>query len=505
MRAGLRTTLRRLVPRTLFGRLVIVLVAGLTVAQLLGALVSFEERGRALSRASGMQPAQRIADVVRLLDSVTPAERARIVAILDSPPRRVALVSAPSDPERASSTSARALMFSALLRAALGDERPVRVLTREGAGPDGLPPGWGPPHDGEPMPPGWGPPRNGEPMGPGWGPPHEGEPMGPHHSAMGRGRFGGRGAHVLAQVRLADGQWVAFDNLVTREDAALPWRLLATLGGLLAAVIALSYFAVRWITRPIAVLANAAEALGRDIHRPPLPEQGPLELRRAAHAFNTMQSRLVRFIEDRTRILAAMSHDLKTPITRMRLRADLLDDDVLRARFEKDLKEMEAMVAQTLDFMRGVETREPARPVDVDALLESLQADHEEMGHRMAIEGRAREPISASPPALKRCLGNLLDNAIAYGGSATVIVEDSPSALVLRIRDAGPGIPEPELERVFEPFYRLEASRSRETGGTGLGLAIARNIARAAGGDVRLANRAQGGLEATLTLPRREG
>lgn len=163
------------------------------------------------------------------------------------------------------------------------------------------------------------------------------------------------------------------------------------------------------------------------------------------------------------------------------------------------------MVAQTLDFMRGVETREPARPVDVDALLESLQADHEEMGHRMAIEGRAREPISASPPALKRCLGNLLDNAIAYGGSATVIVEDSPSALVLRIRDAGPGIPEPELERVFEPFYRLEASRSRETGGTGLGLAIARNIARAAGGDVRLANRAEGGLEATLTLPRREG
>jgi signal transduction histidine kinase len=215
-----------------------------------------------------------------------------------------------------------------------------------------------------------------------------------------------------------------------------------------------------------------------------------------------MQRRLVAFIRDRARILAAMSHDLKTPITRLRLRAELLDDPQLRAKFEKDLAEMESMVGATLDFMRGVESREPRQPIDVMALLESLQADAAEVNGSVMIEGAAGKPYRGLAQALKRCLGNLIDNAVRYGKSAKIMVEDSPTMLTIRVRDEGPGIPEGDLERVFEPFHRLEGSRSRDTGGTGLGLGIARNIARAHGGDIVLRNVPQGGLEAVLTLPR---
>ncbi|MDP2879222.1 MAG: HAMP domain-containing sensor histidine kinase, partial [Sulfuricella sp.] len=205
---------------------------------------------------------------------------------------------------------------------------------------------------------------------------------------------------------------------------------------------------------------------------------------------------------ERTRILAAMSHDLKTPITRLRLRAELLEDDDLRAKFTKDLEEMESLVAATLDFMRGVDNPEPVQPVDIMALLESLQADAAEIGQEVRLDGIAAHPYPCKPAALKRCLGNLIDNAVKYGKCTTLRVDDSDKQLQIRILDQGPGVPEALLERVFEPFYRLENSRSRDTGGTGLGLSIARNIAQLHGGELVLRNRAGGGLEATLTLPR---
>jgi signal transduction histidine kinase len=280
--------------------------------------------------------------------------------------------------------------------------------------------------------------------------------------------------------------------------------VLLTLAILLAAVLLLSYIAVRWVTRPLQLLATAADELGRDINRPPLPEGGPVEVSRAARAFNTMQARLVRFIDERTRLLTAMSHDLKTPLTRMRLRAELLEDGSLRKRFEADLLEMEAMVTQTLEFMRGLSHREPTQLVDIMGLLESLQSDNEAMGRKVTIDGRVTRPLNGMPQLLKRCLSNLVDNAVLYGMSAEIRVEDGPDQLAIRVRDHGPGMPESEIEKVFEPFYRIEGSRSRETGGTGLGLSIARNIAQAHGGDVRLRSGEDGGLEAILTLPRDE-
>ena len=483
----------RWLPASLFGRLMLVLAAGLMLAQLLSAAINVAERDRLLARSFGLQPAQRIADVVKLLDGLGPAERERVVAVFGVPPLVLSLHDAPAiavTADRAAAASPRGAMFAAQLRAALGDAHATRIETRTGfmPGPGAMDRG---PQD---VVPGRGLDR-GTGMGMGMG------------RAMMRDRPGpwerGAGAAVLrTEVQLRDGRWARFDTELPAAPDALPWRLVATLAVLLAATLALSWVAVRWVVRPLHVLAQAAQSLGEDIGRPPLTEDGPREVRQAAQAFNTMQQRLTRFIDERTRMLTALSHDLKTPLTRMRLRTELLDDDDTRTRFAADLQEMEAMVTQTLDFMRGLGGHEARAPVDVDALLASLQSDNEAMGRAVVIDGRASAPFVGVPSLLRRALGNLVDNAVLYGGAATVRVDDGPDRLTLHVLDAGPGIPEAELERVFDPFHRLEASRNRATGGTGLGLGIARSIARLHGGDVTLHNRPSGGLDAVLSLPR---
>lgn len=468
--------MRRFWPRSLFGRLVGVLTVGLVLAQGLSAWINWAERDRVLLQAAGLQPAQRVADIVHLLDSLDDSERGRIVSILNAPPLVVTMDRRHLPEDTPRGTSPHALMFTAMLRAALGDGRTLNVAARSG------------------------PPEGGS-AGPPWASRHE-MMMGRMGNGGGGSGFGPGGVQLVTQVQLNDGRWVTFDTQLPRESTSLPSRLLLTLGVLLAVVLVLSFIAMRWLSRPLRTLAEAAEALGKNIHRPPLPEDGPTEVRQAAQAFNTMQSRLVRYIEDRTQVLAAMSHDLKTPLTRLRLRAELLDDDDTRRRFEKDLGEMQAMVTDALAALRGLDGPAESVPVDVMALLESLQADNEEMGRPVEIEGRAEAPLMGDPARLKRCVGNLVENAVVYGQRARVQVEDTPKSLTLRIRDDGPGIPNAMLERVFEPFFRLEGSRSRDTGGTGLGLSIARNIARAAGGEVSLRNSPEGGLEALLLLPR---
>ena len=474
---GLQGWLQRWLPRSLFGRLVLVLAGGLFVAQLLSAAINAAERERLVAGSFGMQPAQRIADVVKLLDALGDAERAQVVAVLRVPPLVLSLVDAPRVRTDAAA-GWQAAMFATRLRAALGDEREVRVQPREGFAPMAGMPG----------------------MAGGGASPHE-RMHGGGPGMMGAGAGAGQ-AVLRTEVQLRDGRWAAFDTALPAAPQALPWRLVLSLGVLLLSVLALSYVAVRWVVRPLQRLTQAAEGLGQDLDRPALPEDGPREVQQASRAFNGMQHRLATFIHERTRILAALSHDLKTPLTRMRLRAELLDDDDLRTRFEADLKDMESMVTQTLEFMRGLGGNEPRRPVDVTALLESLQSDQEAMGRVLHIEGHPVAPFVGVSSLLKRGLANLIDNAVLYGGRATVRIEDSSAQLVLHVMDEGPGVPETELERVFEPFYRLETSRSRATGGTGLGLGIARNIARTHGGDVVLRNRAEGGLDAVLSLPR---
>jgi signal transduction histidine kinase len=322
----------------------------------------------------------------------------------------------------------------------------------------------------------------------------------------GAGRYGA-GRHAMAsrffvQAQLKDGSWVWFERLIPRELVDWPMQMLLTLLILLAGVITLSLVAVRWIVRPLDRLREAADALGKDIHRPPIPETGPVEVAETSRAFNTMQRRIGRFVEDRARMLAAVSHDLRTPLTRLRLRADLLDDEELGEKIRRDVDDMQTMVEATLDFMRGTASPEETRSLDLMALLESLSDDAAESGARVRLRGHVRTPYRGRPVALKRCIGNLLDNALRYGGEADIDVRDSETAVTVTIADRGPGIPPESLEKVFEPFWRLEGSRGRDSGGTGLGLGIARNIARAHGGDLVLRNRQDGGLCSELTLPR---
>ena len=477
----------RLAPRSLFGRLMLILLGGLIVAQLATAYINLAERDQLLYRAGGMRLAQQISDIVKLLDSLPPPERGKVIAVFDAPPLTVSLdrprMAAPAG---LAESDFQHSMFTAMLRYAIGEDARVNVVRLEGA-PESFLPGRRGRQQGMPMMSMMQGPDRGR-GGPGWAP--------------GGAGFAVEGSFFTVQIALRDGSWVTFDSQLSPQAAAVPLRLALTLLILLGTVIALSLIAVRWVTGPLAELATAAEKLGADLNRPPLSETGPSEAQRAARAFNSMQRRLSRFIADRTRIFTAMSHDLKTPITRLRLRAELLEDETLRAKFAKDLEEMESMVTQTLDFMRDANTQEAVRRVDVMALLESMQTDYQDTGHRVKIEGSVTRTYPGRPLALRRCLTNLVDNAIRYGGSATVGAEDDAERLTIRILDNGPGIAEAELEQAFEPFYRAEASRSRDTGGTGLGLGIARNIARAHGGDLALRNRAEGGLEAVLTLPR---
>jgi len=477
-------------PRSLFGRLVLVLLGGLALAQLLTLWVNQSERGQLLHRAGGVQLAQRVADIARLLDSTAPAERGRIVALFDAPPLVVSLTRAPMAARESDDDADLQLsMFAGMLRYSLGERMELVAVRRSADAPRPPARGFGPP--GEPPVPGAG-------AGPGRGMPMMRHGM-PDHLPR---RFGAGGPHYLAQVRLGDGTLATFDSESSPQDSGLPLRVALTLLALAGTVLVLALVAVRWVTGPLSALAKAAEALGGDIDRPPLPETGPTEVVRAAKAFNTMQQRLQRFLSDRTRVLAAMSHDLKTPITRMRLRTEMLEDETQRAKFAKDLQEMESMVAQALEYMRDTTRGEATQDIDAMALLESLQGDFADAGRPFEIRGRSQRSYRGRPLALRRCLTNLIDNALRYGQRAVVEIEDDAAQLTIRVLDDGPGLPADVLEQAFEPFFRGESSRSRETGGTGLGLGIARNVARAHGGDVVLRNREGGGLEAVITLAR---
>jgi signal transduction histidine kinase len=317
---------------------------------------------------------------------------------------------------------------------------------------------------------------------------------------------GNRPGVLMVSLRFPDSGWL---NLRMEMPPPRPWHsetfLVAFVLMTLAAA-ALTLWAVRRLTRPVRDLAAAADRLGRDVNAPPLPENGPDEVATAARAFNTMAERIRRFVGDRTQMLAAIGHDLKTPITRLKLRAELLDDDEQRRKILSDLEEMEAMIAATLAFARDDAAAEPSVPLDLAALcrtvLDEAADANPDQAERIAYEGPEHLTIRARSVALKRALANLVGNAVAYGGSARLeLVPAAGGQVQITVEDDGPGVPPHELENVFQPFRRLETSRNRETGGTGLGLPIARNILRAHGGDVVLRNRPEGGLCALVTLP----
>ncbi len=311
---------------------------------------------------------------------------------------------------------------------------------------------------------------------------------------------------LVVGMRLPDGEWL---QLAVPLEAPRIWHsrtfLVAFVLMTLAAAV-LTIWAVRRLTAPVRTLALAAERLGRDVNAPPLPEDGPLEVSTAAAAFNTMAARIRRFVQDRTFMLTAIGHDLRTPITRLKLRAEFVDDEELRRKIVNDLDELEAMVSATLAFGRDVTTDEPVTSVDLTELVRTVLDEacdmRPDLAEHIGYDGPDHMPIRARSVALKRAVTNLVMNALAYGNSAFAIIRPAVDGMVtLLVEDNGPGLPLSEVDRLFQPFQRIEMSRNKETGGMGLGLPIARNIFRAHGGDVTLGNRPNGGARATVTLP----
>ncbi|MGZ5200355.1 MAG: ATP-binding protein [Telluria sp.] len=306
---------------------------------------------------------------------------------------------------------------------------------------------------------------------------------------------------VEAQVRLSDASVLTITLRPSLGMPISPW-LPVQLGGQLLVMAACCWFAVRLATRPLEQLARAADDLGPDLQTPPLPVSGPTEVARAATAFNAMQARIAANVAERMQILAAVSHDLQTPITRMRLRTDLMDESPERDKLLSDLLEMETLVREGVSFARTLHNAvEPDCKVDLDALLASITADYADAGKPVKLSGEYGVPILTKPRALRRVLCNLIDNALKFAGQADIELRRKPGGgIEIAVLDRGPGIPAAELEAVFQPFYRLETSRNRDTGGTGLGLAIARQLTQALGASLSLVARQGGGLEARLGI-----
>ena len=307
----------------------------------------------------------------------------------------------------------------------------------------------------------------------------------------------------LVSAKLADGSALRFTIINPRPENLHLWdfdplfliTLVLTVG-------ALTFFAARMAAAPLRDLSRAARSLGSDLDASPLPERGPNEVRDAIRAFNAMQAQLREHLDERTKILASITHDLQTPLTRLRLRLEKVGDIALRSRLIDDLQGMQILIREGLDFTSGAQIDEPFAPVALDALLESLVEDAEERGQDAQFVRPSGYDVEARPRALQRCLANLLDNALKYGGEAEIAAELEDGAVKIRIRDGGPGIPPDKLESVFAPFVRLDSAQRHRAHGAGLGLTIARMLAQKNEAQLTLANRPEGGLEAVLVLRR---
>ncbi|MFM9926878.1 ATP-binding protein [Variovorax sp. H27-G14] len=426
--------LRRLIPRTLFSRVTLIIVIGLAIAQLLTFMAIGYERGLAMRELMMTGIERDIASSVAILDRLPANERDAWLARLERRNYRFALGGT------AQGTPPDTPALKQFATAITDAMRPFQTVKVAQVAKD-----------------------------------------------------------LQIQVRLSDGSSLLVH--ARRVDMPVSSWVMWLLGVQLLVLAVCAWYAVRLVTRPLAQLADAADELGPDLKGRPLAEEGPTEVKHAARAFNAMQKRIAGYMAERVEILAAISHDLQTPITRMRLRTDLMDSAQDRHKFRQDLDEMHALVREGVTYARTLHgTTEPPCRVDADALFESMLADYEDAGQQVRLEGRAGAPIVTRPNALRRIVMNLIDNALKFGDDVRLQVHADADQLVVAVRDNGPGIPPDELDNVLKPFYRVEGSRNRSTGGTGLGLAIAHQLSTAMGAQLALRNRDEGGLEARLTM-----
>ena len=461
----------RLAPKSLAGQLTLLLLLALALAQGVAVALFAWERIEALRDAHRENAVARAATVVRLLRDTPPALHDAVIAAASTGITRFSLAPEPLVVEIGTGEGVAAIARELGAALGAGPER-IRVAplwTRTMDDDDD----WDDDHD------------------------HGADDDGDDDHDRGHWEL----EWFTASVALRDGRWL---NVAVGPPPGAPaWGAAFVLTFLFSAfgIAAVAVLTGRRLAKPMRGLANAAGRLGRGQAVADLPEAGPVETRETVRAFNRMRARLDRYLRDRTAMLAAVSHDLRTPITSLRLHAEFVEDTEIRAKIVVALDEMQRMTEDALAFIREDMQREETRTVDLHALLDSVAADLGELGHDIDVADSGRVLVACRPAALRRALRNLLENAAACGARAAAHIERDDEETRVVVEDEGPGIPEAELERVFEPFVRLEASRSRETGGSGLGLAIARGIVRGHGGDIRLANRAEGGLHATVALP----
>ncbi len=446
--------MRRWIPDTIAARTLLALIFGLALSHAISVSLYVTDRSSALIFSGGEHIGERIATIERVIRESEEAQRQRLLELVDGPGLRVTRTTESAvDNQRAG--AGRANRLSASLAAHL-DHAGNRSLRMN------------------------------------------------HMGAMARRHMGAMADDTLmVSLPLPDKTWLNFAVPVDEQEPFWSLRLGLSMAVMLAVVAMVSALVVHHLTKPLATFARAAQRLGTDVRAPSIPESGPTEVRQAIQAFNEMQKRIRRFVEDRTQMLAAISHDLGTPITRLRLRAEFIEDEEQRKKMLADLEDMEKMVFSALSFARDEAASEPHATVDLRTVLQRVCDDMADAGGAVALDvGDQAVTLACRPVALRRALTNLVDNAVKYGRRARVALQDGEDRIVITIDDDGPGIPQDFLEDAFKPFQRLEASRSRETGGTGLGLTVARTVVRAHGGDITLSNREEGGLRVTITLPR---
>lgn len=459
--------MRRLIPRTLRGQLTVLIVAALAIAQALALWLFFDQRTLAVRSALALEAADRAGNIARLLEEAPPTLATEILRAANSP---LVHFSIDKTPTVAHANHPDSMHIAERIRALLGPAKAgaVRVEMHRLTGP---------------MP----------PM-PGASP-----AMMRMHAEMNATQMSP--VALTLSIALSDGRWL---NMSSRfHDPPLRWvgSEMAAFALTAALLVAVLWAGLARLTGPLRRLAAAADRIGRGEAPGPIGQSGPEEFRRLAAAFEEMHMRLERFIGERTRLLGALGHDLRSPLTALRVRAEMVEDEETRERMIASIAEMQEMVEATLAFARGVATTEEVRSVELMGFLETLAAECRDAGGKVTLSPGQPIELRLRPTAMRRALRNLVENGLRYGGRARVSARVVDGTAHIRVEDDGPGIPEDSLARVFDPFVRLESSRSRETGGTGLGLSIARTIVQAHGGEISLSNRPGGGLTAEVTLP----
>jgi len=454
---------------SLRAQLVLLVVAALVVAQVVSLWLFVDERSLAVRAALGFEAAGRAANVARLIEEAPDNLQNSILRAANSPLIRFDIS---DDPKAEVSDGSDGGLVESRIRALLGDRYSGNIYVELHA------------IEGQILP-----------------MPHLSSQMAEMHKALMGGTLSA--VEMNLSIALSNDRWL---NVGTRfERPPLQWPFYSMLTFILTAAIILItvfWFLISRFTGPLRRLVGAVDRLGRGEEIAELPAMGPSEVREITSTFNKMQDRLTRFVADRTRLLASLGHDLRSPLTAIRVRAELVDDEETRNSLVASVEEMQTMVEETLTFARGMSASEASQSVEFGYLLRDLKNSSPVS---FQLERGPPTSVRIRPIAIRRALRNVIENAARYGKNPRVAYLVRDEHLLIKVEDDGPGIPETDLERVFDPFFRLENSRSLETGGHGLGLSIARTIITAHGGDIWLANREEGGLRASILIPLEAG